>query len=218
LTGRDSAKLDRAAASLAAHAEGRVATQIADAGKRYDAKRAIDTAISKFGRLDILVNNAQSSVHGVPLAQLSDEQIALTLGSGLLGTIYHMQAAYPYLKERGGSVINLGSREGIIGGRGFGIYAATKEGVRGFSRVAAREWGVDRIRVNVLCPAALSPAAADFLEKNPEKAKAYQASIALGYFGDPAADIGPIAVFLGGDDSHYLTGQTLNADGGQEML
>lgn len=217
LSGRDGAKLEKAAASLEM-AGGQVATVVADVVKRADAQRSVAATVEKFGQLDILVNNAQSSVHGVPLAELDDDQIALVLGSGLMGTIYHMQAAYPHLKAGGGSVINFGSREGIHGGRGFGIYAASKEGIRGWSRVAAREWGADKIRVNVLCPAALSPAASDYLENNPEQAKAYLATIALGYFGDPADDIGPIALFLASDDSRYLTGQTLNADGGQEML
>lgn len=217
LTGRNGGKLESAAASLEL-AGGEVATLVADVAQRSDAVRSVEATVARFGRLDCLVNNAQSSVHGVALADLDDEQIALVMGSGLMGTIYHMQAAYPHLKQRGGSVINFGSREGIHGGKGFGAYAATKEGIRGWSRVAAREWGVDKIRVNVLCPAALSPAANDYLENNPEHAKAYLATIALGYFGDPAGDIGPIATFLASDDSRYLTGQTLNADGGQEML
>ena len=73
------------------------------------------------------------------------------------------------MQEHGGSIINLGSREGEFGGIGFGIYAATKEGIRGLSRTAAREWGKHRIRVNVICPAALSPAAKKFLESTQRK-------------------------------------------------
>ncbi|MEP6868473.1 MAG: SDR family oxidoreductase [Novosphingobium sp.] len=217
LTGRDGAKLERAAASLTM-AGGTVATFVSDATLRASAEATVAATMAQFGQIDCLVNNAQSTTHGVPLAELTDEQIALTLGSGLMGTIYHMQAAYPHMRSSGGSIINFGSREGIHGGKGFGIYAANKEGIRGWSRVAAREWGADKIRVNILCPAALSPSAKDYLDANPAHAEAYRATIALGYFGDPEADIGPIAVFLASDDSRYLTGQTLNADGGQEML
>jgi NAD(P)-dependent dehydrogenase (short-subunit alcohol dehydrogenase family) len=217
LSGRDLAKLEKAAASLDL-AGGNVAVIAADVTLRADADTTIAATVERFGRIDILVNNAQSTVFGIPLVEFDDEQMSTVLGSGLMGTIYHMQAAYPHLKERGGSVINMGSREGIYGGKGFGIYAATKEAIRGWSRVAAREWGADKIRVNVLCPAALSPASKEYLGNNPEIAKAYLADISLGYFGDPEQDIGPVATFLASDDSRYMTGQTLNADGGMEML
>ena len=139
-----------------------------DVRKRDTAQRNVAAAIERFGRLDVLVNNAQSSIPGTPLEQIDDDAIAMTLESGLLGTLYHMQAAFPGMRENGGSIVNLGSREGEFGGIGFGIYAATKEGIRGLSRTAAREWGKHRIRVNVICPAALSPAAVDVPGHAPE--------------------------------------------------
>ena len=154
----------------------------------------------------------------MPLEQIDDDTIALTLESGLLGTIYFMQASFPYLKRQGGSIINLGSREGVFGGQGFGIYAATKEGIRGLSRVAAREWGKYGIRVNVINPAALTEAARAFFAAHPEQEQAYLSVIALGRLGDPQQDIGPLAVFLAGAEAGYVTGQTINADGGQMML
>ena len=105
--------------------------------------------------------------------QIDDATIALTLESGLLGTMYHMQAAFPHMKDRGGSIINFGSRTGTFGEAGFGIYAATKEGIRGLSRVAAREWGQHNIRVNVICPAAWSEAANKYLAENPTRKEHY---------------------------------------------
>ena len=217
ITGRDEGKLRTAAATIAKHGV-EVLTVVADGRQRASAQQAVATAVARFGRLDVLVNNAQSSVPGIALEDLTDEQIAMTLESGLLATLYFMQAAFAHLKERGGSIINLGSREGVIGGKGFGIYAATKEGVRGLSRSAAREWGRHGIRVNVINPAALSPAAITYLEQHPDYARQLAAGIPLGRLGDPAADIGPVAVFLASAESRYLTGQTLNADGGQVML
>ena len=95
---------------------------------------------------------------------------------------------------------------------------ATKEAIRGLSRSVAREWGKYNIRVNVICPAALSPAAVAYVENHPEEARMYLSQTALGRFGDTHRDIGPIAVFLASSDAGYLTGQTLNADGGQMML
>lgn len=189
----------------------------ADVASREDAKRTIDAAVAQFGRLDILVNNAQAT-RQAKIEDITDESIALTFGSGLFGTLYHMQYAFPHLRERGGSVINFGTRQGIYGEPGDGIYGANKEGIRGLSRSAAREWGQFGIRVNVINPAALSPSAEKALKANPERAQKYYDEISLRRFGRPDEDIAPIAVFLASDDGHYVTGQTINADGGQIML
>lgn len=195
----------------------RVAAVQADVARREDADRTIATAAERFGRIDILVNNAQATMQA-KVEDITDEAIELTLGSGLLGTLYHMQAAFPYLRERGGSVINFGTRQGIYGEPGDGIYGAGKEGIRALSRSAAREWGQFGIRVNVINPAALSPGAEEFLNSHPERAQKYLDEISLRRFGRSDEDIAPIAVFLASEDGQYLTGQTLNADGGQIML
>jgi NAD(P)-dependent dehydrogenase (short-subunit alcohol dehydrogenase family) len=189
-----------------------------DAGRRADAQRAVRLAIDELGRLDILVNNAQALKPGTLLEDTDDETWRLTLESGLHGTLYHMQAAFPHLKVSGGSIINLGSREGILGGIGFAAYGATKEAIRALSRIAAREWGKHGIRVNVICPAALSPPALVYFEAHPDQAEIYRRDICLGRFGDPEQDIGAAALFLASDESRYVTGQTLNVDGGQVML
>lgn len=217
ITGRDAAKLESAAAELRGLGA-QIATSAGDVSRRESAAAAVAKTVECFGKLDILVNNAQSSVPGTPLEDIDDATIQLTLQSGLIGTIQHMQEAFSYLKQNGGSIINTGSREGIYGGPGFGIYAATKEAIRGVSRVAAREWGKHNIRVNVICPAALSPAAIKYLAEHPEHEAMYRKEIALGRFGDPEQDIGTVALFLASDDSRYVTGQTINVDGGQVML
>jgi NAD(P)-dependent dehydrogenase (short-subunit alcohol dehydrogenase family) len=217
ITGRHADKLCSAVDAIGAL--DRVDFVVGDAGGRDCALAAVEKTITRFGRIDVLVNNAQSTASGIPLEDLDEDAILRTLHSGLLGTLFHMQAAFPHMRRGGGgSIINMGSREGIFGGLGFGIYAATKEGIRGLSRVAAREWGRHNIRVNVICPAALSEAAAGYLTGHPAEAELYRQAIALGRFGDPTRDIGPIALFLASDESRYLTGQTLNADGGQMML
>lgn len=189
----------------------------ADVASREDASRTIAAAVEHFGRIDILVNNAQAT-RQANIEDITDDSIALTFGSGLFGTLYHMQAAFPHLRERGGSVINFGTRQGIYGEPGDGIYGANKEGVRALSRSAAREWGQFGIRINVINPAALSPSAEKALNADPERAKKYYDELSLRRFGDPENDIAPIAVFLASDDGHYVTGQTINADGGQIML
>lgn len=218
ITGRDAAKLEGAAAELRTLGA-EVLTIAGDVRQRASAEQNVAETLKRFGQLDVLVNNAQSSVPGTPLEAIDDATIAMTLESGLLGTLYHMQAAFAHFKERRtGSIINFGSRTGTIGEAGFGIYAATKEGIRGLSRVAAREWGQHGIRVNVICPAALSPAAVKYLAENPEQKKHYESIVPLRRLGDPEKDIGPVAVFLGSDEARYVTGQTLNVEGGMTMF
>lgn len=209
--------LVRQAAQEIEAAGGQALAVEADVARREDVARTIAAAAERFGRIDILVNNAQATMQA-KVEDITDEAIALTLGSGLLGTLYHMQAAFPYLRERGGSVINFGTRQGIYGEPGDGIYGAGKEGIRALSRSAAREWGQFGIRVNVINPAALSPSAEMHLKAHPERAQKYYDEISLRRFGRPDEDIAPIAVFLASDEGGYLTGQTLNADGGQIML
>ncbi|MET0269991.1 MAG: SDR family NAD(P)-dependent oxidoreductase [Sphingomonas sp.] len=195
----------------------RVIGVAADVARREDARATIATAVERFGRVDILVNNAQAT-RQAKIEDITDDSIELTLGSGLLGTLYHMQAAFPHLRERGGSVINFGTRQGIYGEPGDGIYGANKEAIRGLSRSAAREWGQFGIRVNVINPAALSPSAERALAADPVRAQKYSDELSLRRFGRPDEDLAPIAVFLASYDANYVTGQTINADGGQIML
>lgn len=217
ITGRDAAKLETAAAGLRAQGAA-VLVVPGDSRERASARSAVAATLAKFGRLDVLVNNAQSSAPGTRFEDLDDATIDLTIESGFFGTLYHMQEALAALKVNGGSVINLGSREGIFGGIGMSVYAAGKEAIRGLSRSTAREWGPYGIRVNVICPAALSPAAVTYLDSHPTEAKMYLSQIALGRFGDPRTDIAPVALFLASDDARYVTGQTLNVEGGMTML
>lgn len=218
LTGRTESTLTQAALALAAHG-GRVLTVAGDVRERADANAAVAQAIGQFGRVDILINNAQSSSPGMPLEDMSDATWELTMESGLYGTFYFMQAVLPHMKlQGGGKIVNLGSLTGIEGSKGFSAYAAAKEGIRGLSRVAAREWGKYKINVNVICPAAMTGASEKYFADYPAEKERYLALIALGRMGDPERDIGANVVYLCGPGSDYVTGQTINVDGGQSML
>lgn len=218
LTGRTGQTLKDAADTLAAHG-GEVLTLIGNACQRADADAVVAQAIKRFGRVDILINNAQSSVPGMPLESTSDEAWKSTIESGLYGTLYFMQAVFPHMKQQGGGkIVNLGSLTGIEGTRGFGAYAAAKEGIRGLSRVAAREWGAHKINVNVICPAAMTGASEKYFADYPAAKEHYLTTIALGRMGDPEQDIGRTVVYLCSPSADYVTGQTINVDGGQGML
>jgi NAD(P)-dependent dehydrogenase (short-subunit alcohol dehydrogenase family) len=196
---------------------GRVRRLAGDVAQRATADRAVEDAVSSFGRLDVVVNDAHSFTKSVTLEEMPEENFRINLETGLFGTIHFMQAAFPHLRERGGSIINFGSYNGVYGMAGYAAYAATKEGIRGVTRCAARDWGQYRIRVNVINPAAMTEAARRHLARSPENLKLITDTIAMGYIGDIDEDIAPVAVFLASDDSRYMTGQTINAEGGRWM-
>ncbi|MEU9410849.1 SDR family oxidoreductase [Streptomyces sp. NPDC048281] len=216
ISGRTETTLKDTAREIAERG-GRVRTVVGDVGDRDDVEHMVAETVREFGGLHVLVNNAQSSVQR-PLAETSYDDLQLTYRSGPLATFHAMQAALPHLKAGRGSVVNLGSSAAVQGEATFAAYAMAKEAIRGLTRVAAREWGPYGIRVNVVCPAALSPAAEDFLAAHPDKAERVLAGIPLGRMGDPEQDIGRAVAALVSDDMAYLTGATLMLEGGRTLL
>jgi NAD(P)-dependent dehydrogenase (short-subunit alcohol dehydrogenase family) len=170
---------------------------------------------SEFGRIDVLVNNAQTLTMIARIEHKTDEQFQTSLGSGLYGTLWAMQAVYPIMRDQGGGrIINLVSLNGVNAHKYSVDYNVAKEGIRTLSRTAAAEWGRHNILVNVIAPGAVTPASEAFERANPEMAQRIRAMIPLGKLGDPYADIAPAAVFLASEDSRYVTGNTLFVDGG----
>ena len=128
-----------------------------------------------------------------------------------------MRECFPYLKESHGSVINFASGAGLFGKLGQSSYAAAKEGIRGMSRVAAAEWGPDGVRVNVVCPLAMTESLQQWKENYPELFQKTIQGIPLGRFADPKQDIGRVCVFLASDDASYVTGETITLQGGSGL-
>jgi NAD(P)-dependent dehydrogenase (short-subunit alcohol dehydrogenase family) len=216
VTGRTESKLDSVAAEITARGA-RVHCVVGDVGRREDVERMVAECVSAFGRLDVLVNNAQSSVQRL-LEDTSDDDVELAYRTGPLATFHAMRAALPHLQKEGGSVVNLGSSTAVEGEPTFGSYAMAKEAIRGLTRIAAREWGPYGIRVNAICPAALSPAAAAYRDADPDRFARIEAQIPLGRMGDPEQDIGRAVAALVSDDMAYLTGATLMLCGGRTLL
>lgn len=188
-----------------------------DISKESVANEAVALAVSKFGKLTSVVNNAHAS-RQKPLMELTDEDWALSMDTGLKGTLNFMKAAYPELKKNKGSIVNFGSGAGLLGQKNQASYAAAKEAIRGLSRVAANEWAEDGIRVNVVCPLALTEGVKNWKENFPDQYQEVIGKNPLGRFGDPQKDVAPIIAFLLSEDSQYMTGQTLMADGGDIKL
>ncbi|WOD44560.1 SDR family NAD(P)-dependent oxidoreductase [Hwangdonia lutea] len=188
-----------------------------DISKESVAKEVVAMAISKFGKLTSVVNNAHAS-RQKPLMELTEADWDLSMNTGLKGTLNFMKAAYPELKKSGGSIVNFGSGAGLLGQKNQGSYAAAKEAIRGLSRVVANEWAEDGIRVNIVCPLAFTDGVKYWKENFPEQYEEIISKNPMGRFGDPQKDVAPIVAFLLSDDSQYMTGQTLMADGGDIKL
>ncbi len=214
LAGRTEAKLDAVAGEIADDTGAKAVCVACDLAHRSGTARMADTAIATFGAVDVLVNNAQDSVQRA-LEETSDDDVALAYRTGPLATLYAMQACFPHLKDRGGCIVNFGSSTALVGSESFASYAMAKEAIRGLSRVAAREWGPYGIRVNVVCPASLSPSAEAWAQRHPERFASVLRNIPLGRMGDAEHDIGRAVVALASDDLRYLTGATLVLEGGR---
>ena len=221
ITGRNKEKLERAKEELERLYHVKVLAIAADISKESDgegvARGVVDRTIAEFGRLDVLVNNAQASASGVTIQDHTTEQFDLAMYSGLYATFYYMKACYPYLKETQGSIINFASGAGLFGNYGQCSYAAAKEGIRGLTRVAATEWAKDGINANVVCPLAWTAQLEGFEKAYPEAFKANVKMPPAGHFGDPETEIGRVCVQLANPDFKYMNGETLTLEGGMGL-
>jgi NAD(P)-dependent dehydrogenase (short-subunit alcohol dehydrogenase family) len=218
MTGRNEKKLADAKEELERLYGIRVLPVAADVRAGGDSEAAVQNVVAKaietFGRIDVLINNAQASASGVPLAEHTTEQFDLAVYSGLYAAFYYMKACYPYLKETKGSVVNFASGAGLFGNFGQCAYAAAKEGIRGLSRVAATEWAKDGINVNIVCPLAWTAKLEQFKAAYPD---AYEKNVhtpPAGHFGDAELEIGRVCVQLASPDFKYMSGETLTLEGG----
>ncbi len=218
ITGRNMQKLLDAKEELERLYGVRVLAVQADVNAGADNEAAvqnvIDQTIAEFGRIDVLINVAQASASGVSLVNHTTDQFNLAMFSGLYSAFYYMKACYPHLKKTQGSVINFGSGAGLFGNQGQASYAAAKEGIRGLSRVAANEWAIDGINVNVVCPLAWTSQLEQFQSAYPEAFAANVHNPPMGRFGRTESDIGRACVQLASPDFKFMTGETLTLEGG----
>lgn len=213
-------------AELKEHRAARVAAEIIHAGgdafafatdvaQETQVRHMVGETVRRYGTVDVLVNNAQSMHPRTPLAELTSEQVDVFWISGVKGTLWGMQAVYPIMKDKQyGRIINFVSSAGLRGEPGLGDYNATKEGIRALTKTAAREWGREGITVNCIAPGALSKRGQEFIQRDPEEYERRSAEKAIPRLGDPEADIAPVALFLASEESRFVTGQTIFADGG----
>jgi NAD(P)-dependent dehydrogenase (short-subunit alcohol dehydrogenase family) len=176
-----------------------------DVGVEKEVKQMVDQAAKEFGPIDVMINNAQTLFTDYdPIENFPESRWDRTYQTGIKGTWYCCKAVFPYMKDRGGKIINFASGWGIMGSPGWCDYAGCKEAIRGFTRTAAKEWAKYKITVNVICPGIDSPSFRKFVEKNPQMA---EAKFTL---GDPEKDAGRAAIFLSGSESDMFTGHTFH--------
>lgn len=207
-------RADAVAAELTSYAE--AASYHCDIRDSAQVDACVAAVVDRFGTVDILVNNAIDATSG-KFEDTTDDDLDRVLDTGPKATLYFMRACFPHLRDRpdGARIINLRSGSEPQGLAGFGAYVASKAAVGGLTRVAAREWGRHGITVNNLAPFVLSDGARSYFDERPaELEKIVLKTLSVPRLGDAELDVGRAAVYLAGPDSSYVTGVTINVDGG----
>ncbi len=189
-----------------------------DVTDRDQVEAMVDTAVTRLGGLDVLVNNAWGAGDVGRVESKTDAMLERGLAMGFYGPFWAMRAAFPHMRRAGwGRVLNMCSLNGVNAHIGTLEYNAAKEALRTMTRTAAREWAPTGVVVNAICPGARSAAFLRMASAHPEIAATAEAANPMGRLGDPLTDIAPVAVFLASDDCRYVTGNTLYVDGGAHI-
>ncbi len=177
-------------------------------------KTFINDVIEKYGAIDILVNNAGITRDNL-LMKMSEEEFDEVIDTNLKGTFHTMRfASRQMLKQKSGRIINMASVSGVAGNAGQTNYAASKAGVIGMTKTAARELALRGITVNAVAPGFIKT---DMTEQLSGKVKELSvAQIPMGKFGEPF-HVAKTVSFLASEDAEYITGQVIHVDGGMVM-
>ena len=175
-------------------------------------KRLVKATITKFGKLDVLVNNAGMAIFG-PFAKTTTKEWRKLMATDLDGVFFACREALPHLLKTKGSIINLSSASGLGGDWGLSSYNAAKGAITNFTRALALEYGSRGVRINAVAPSLTSTEATAFLEKNKAAMAAFFDRIPIGRAAKPEEVAGVIA-FLASEDAVFVNGVILSVDGG----
>ncbi|WP_017670711.1 glucose 1-dehydrogenase [Blastomonas sp. AAP53] len=194
-------------------AEGAKAQIIAgDIGERAHCDAIVDLAISTFGRLDILINNAGEQHPDKDITDISDKQLQRTFQTNVYGMFHMVQAAMPHLKE-GAAIVNCTSVTMYKGADELLDYSATKGAITAFTRSLSQNLAEQGIRVNGVAPGPIWTPLNPFGGASEEKLAHFGESTPMGRPGQPN-EVAPCFLFLACDDSSYMSGQVLHPNGG----
>jgi 2-hydroxycyclohexanecarboxyl-CoA dehydrogenase len=209
-TDLDEARVKDTAAALA----GAVAIR-ADVTDRRDVQTMVDRVVQRFGRIDVLVNNAGWD-KASPFVDSDPADWDRAIAVNLYGVLHTCKAALPIMAEQGsGAVVNLGSDAGRVGSSGEAVYSAAKGGIIAFTKSLAREMARHQVRVNCVCPGPTDTALfASFA--GPKLREALTRAIPFRRLGQPA-DVANVVAFLASDEASFVTGQTVSVSGGLTM-
>ena len=203
----------------------RVLCVAADVSQVADCQNAVQQTLARWGRVDVLVNNA-GIYHAAPFLQHSPQDFQRLLDVNLFGVMHFMQACLPSMQSRrSGAIINIASTAGKWGSRNQSAYNTSKHAVVGLTRCVALEASAHQVTVNAICPGFVQTDMVDELKNQAAQAagasvdefvKAMLARVPLGRLMQPA-EIAAMAVYLGSADARGITGQSLHIDGGMVL-
>ena len=213
----DAALGQSAVDEIAAQTGGELLFTPTDVRNKEQVIEMVNTAVERFGGVDILVNNAWGGGVFKRAEHKSDADLEYGLSMNVWSAFWAAKAALPHMRSGGrGRIISICSLNGVNAHTGTLEYNVGKEGLRALTRSIAREWAPYQICANIICPAAMTKAFRTFADSNPALAEKLPTP-PMGRLGDPDDDIAGIAAFLASDDARYLTGNTLFADGGSHI-
>ena len=174
----------------------------------------VKTTIDRYGRIDIIVNNAAINPIFGPVQDATTEVFSKIMQVNVAGPFELAKKAYPFMKNQGGgSIINISSIESVSPGEGLGIYSISKSALITLTKVQAREWGRDKIRANAICPGLVKTKFSEVLISHKESLDKIMDKQALPMVAEPE-DIAGLALFMASDASAFCTGGIYMADGG----
>ncbi|MDE8651047.1 SDR family NAD(P)-dependent oxidoreductase [Novosphingobium album (ex Liu et al. 2023)] len=177
----------------------------------------VAAVIARFGKLDILINNAGGAHRHVALAKMDPARWDRDVQLNLSAAMYCSQAALPHLKAGKGCVVNVSSLAGMHGTQGVAAYSAAKAGLQMFTRVASAEWGPSGVRVNCVAPGmTATEAAREGWEKHGFDAMAACGAFPLRRYGE-MREVAQMIVFFASDAASYITGESVAVGGGPQI-
>jgi len=195
---------------------GRAVFIYADVSKYEDVKSLVEKVIAKFGRIDIMVNNAGVHLGSYPLHETPLDVFEKTIDINLKGVFYGMKCVIPHmLKQGGGVIINIASALGVRGAWGQSSYGASKAAVIHLTKIAAIEYADKGIRVVAVAPGPTeTPLLEGMIKQKPGLDKEILEGVPLKRFASPE-EIANVVIFLASDKASYITGSVVLVDGGE---